>query len=317
MVGRLGERTLLLEAVRRLASEGASASVAIEAEPGMGKSLLLRSAMADAAGSPLSIIEITGDALKTRFPTTQSGRRWRDSSGGARCARSGTRHAGRHPDHDADRLGAVIGGVGDDGSAISFETRVEVTRRLTARLIATLTDGRPVLVGVDDAQWVDGATWELLSELWRTLPPSSWCSHIAPSSGNGRRDTHHLTLAPLGRADTAALIGDRFDSDAIPDDLVDAVWGRAEGHPLFTEEILRSMRDQGVVTVAGPERDVSFDKSRWEGGVLPESVAASIASRLERLEPHGTAGADGRQRARLCLRAASRGGDPSGWARHR
>ncbi len=160
-----------------------------------------------------------------------------------------------------------------------------VTRRLTARLFTVLTDGHPVLVAVDDAQWVDGATWELLMELSRTWPARVMLFAQRPVERDWPEGTHHLNLAPLGREDTAALIGDRLDSDSIPDDLVDAVWGRAGGHPLFTEEILRSMRDQGVVTVAGPERAASLDIGRWEGGSLPDSIAASIASRLERLEP--------------------------------
>ena len=249
MVGRLGERTLLHEAVRRLASEGASASVAIEAEPGMGKSRLAQVGHGGGGWVPrCRSSRSRATPSRTRFPTAPSGRRWRDSSGGAKMRSIG--HAACWATSPITTpIGSVpsLGGVGDDGSAISFETRVEVTRRLTARLIATLTDGRPVLVGVDDAQWVDGATWELLSELWRTLPAVVMVFAHRPVEREWPEGTHHLTLAPLGRADTAALIGDRFDSDAIPDDLVDAVWGRAEGHPLFTEEILRSMRDQGVV----------------------------------------------------------------------
>ncbi len=56
------------EAVRRLIYEGTSASVAIKAEPGMGKSLLLRSAVAEASGSSVPVIEMTGDALEDTVP---------------------------------------------------------------------------------------------------------------------------------------------------------------------------------------------------------------------------------------------------------
>jgi class 3 adenylate cyclase/tetratricopeptide (TPR) repeat protein len=286
VVGRLGERTLLREAVRRLASEAASGSVAIEAEPGMGKSVLLRTAVAEASESTVSIIEITGDALEDTVPYRAARPALERRLGRGQEALNQARALlGDVSRHEADLLAGVIGVAPGGDAAISFETRAAVTRRLTARLFAAMIEGRPVLLAIDDAQWVDGATWELLLEMSRTLPAAVMVFAHRPAEREWPEGTHHLTLAPLGREDTAALIGDRLDSDEIPDDLVAAVWGRAEGHPLFTEEILRSMRDQGAVTLTGPERAVSFDKDRWEGGALPESVAASIASRLERLHP--------------------------------
>ena len=61
--------------------------------------------------------------------------------------------------------------------------------------------------------------------------------------------THHLVLGPLSLAETETLLCRKLGVSRAPAEVIEFVYGRAEGHPLFTEELSVALRDAGLLSI--------------------------------------------------------------------
>ena len=122
-------------------------------------------------------------------------------------------------------------------------------------VLGRLGEWSPVALVVEDLHWADRSTRDLLAFLVRNLrrervlvvvsyrsdePGTDWLgSYLAVLDRSGR--AQRVELPRLDRAETVAqLVG--ILGAAPPFELVDAVFGRSEGNPLFTEELLGAIR---------------------------------------------------------------------------
>jgi len=110
----------------------------------------------------------------------------------------------------------------------------------------------PALAIIEDVQWIDPATRDLVTFLVRNvtterlvailtcrtddLPPGhpvlAWLSEIGRAPGSVRMD-----LTRLSRIDIFRQL-EAIEGGPVRDEVVDSVWHRSEGHPLFAEELL-------------------------------------------------------------------------------
>ena len=90
-----------------------------------------------------------------------------------------------------------------------------------------------------------------------------------------------MCLTSLPQQATGALIANLLGDDVAPE-IAARVEAAAEGNPLFIEETVRMLLDEGLIVRHGsrwePERDLA-------AVVLPPSIEALLAARLDRLEP--------------------------------
>ena len=132
---------------------------------------------------------------------------------------------------------------------------------------------RPLLLLVEDAHWADPSTLEvvrlLLRELRAGLVLLTWRSEFQPPSWTAVR-LHHLHLGRLGPADSADLVDRVAGGRPFPADLQAAVLERAEGVPLFLEELTRHVLDAGE------------DELDPQG--IPATLFDLVSSRLDRLD---------------------------------
>jgi tetratricopeptide (TPR) repeat protein len=147
----------------------------------------------------------------------------------------------------------------------------------------------------DDLHWGDPASVDLVGELFAVAEDTPilflWTMRPERESAAWRlkeraaRDYphlyHELTVAPLDTDACRLLLGALLPGARLPEALVAKVLDRAEGNPLFVEELVRAMEDQGVVRRDGDS--VAF------GGIedlrLPETVQGIVAARIDRLDP--------------------------------
>ena len=154
----------------------------------------------------------------------------------------------------------------------------------------------PVVLVIDDLQWAEPAVFDILDGLAERAEdaplllvsvarPQLLETH--PGWGGGRANAATITLDALSGEDTATLISRLLDVDDLPADLRARVVLRSEGNPLFCEEFLRMLIDEGRVERVG---------DRWRATAsaadvrVPESIHALLAARLDGL-------ADGERRA--------------------
>ena len=91
----------------------------------------------------------------------------------------------------------------------------------------------------------------------------------------------HLMLSPLSDTEVLTLVESLLHLERVPSELADLVLSRAEGNPLFVEEVLRTLIEGGILV----EEDGSW---RMTGPVLatqiPDTLHGVLAARLDRLD---------------------------------
>ncbi len=157
------------------------------------------------------------------------------------------------------------------------------------RLLETLALTRPLLVFFDDLHWAEPTFLRLiqyLGEHARDAPMLLVCSSRPELTQKfpplfDLPDARSIVLASLPQQATGALIANLLGDDVAPE-IAARVEAAAEGNPLFIEETVRMLVDEGLIARHGsrwePERDLAE-------AVLPPSIEALLAARLDRLEP--------------------------------
>ncbi|MGZ5294182.1 MAG: AAA family ATPase [Actinomycetota bacterium] len=184
----------------------------------------------------------------------------------------------------ADGLAAVTG-VGDD-SATMRETFWAVRR-----FLEVLSRERPLVVMLDDIHWAEPAFLDLIEYL------AGWCRDarilllclsrpevldLRPGWAAAEPGAETISLAPLTQPESEELIADLLG--ASPLDAVDSarIVEAAEGNPLFVEEMLRMLEDDGVLRRDDGGWRVAGDLS---GVAVPATIQALLSARLDRLGP--------------------------------
>lgn len=186
-------------------------------------------------------------------------------------------------------VGGPIRGLGVEGQ----EEQERLFRAITSFVeeIAAVT---PVALLLDDLQWADGSTMDLILHLARHTR-----AHRVLILGAYRdvdvfrghpleralRDLHRdgllqrISVQRLGREATAALVAANFGQEEVSSEFAELVYRHTEGNPFFTQEVLRALVDRG---------DIYRENDRWERRdvaelLVPESVRSVIAERLSRV----------------------------------
>ena len=159
------------------------------------------------------------------------------------------------------------------------------------RLFAAIAVERPAIVVFDDLQWAEPTLLDLiehLAEEGRDAPILLVCiarpeiMELRPAWGGGQLNATSVMLEALVPVAARRLLNDMVGEGTLPDVLLDRLVGTAEGNPLFLQELIAGLIDDGML-----RRGVHG----WEvqGGVddiaVPPTIAALMAARLDHLGP--------------------------------
>lgn len=167
--------------------------------------------------------------------------------------------------------------------------------RATVEILEALVAVEPVVLFFEDLHWADEASLDVVTELLRLTDRSSlvlvlafrprhdegsWRVHETAARDHPHRYTN-VALLPLEYEQTRELVAGLLAIDALPDEVRNLILTRADGNPLFVEEIIRSMMDDGLIV---------FEGDRWvaHGDLVnvtfPATVEALLTARLDRLD---------------------------------
>jgi len=201
-------------------------------------------------------------------------------------------------DQAREKLLALLPDVGDANlvvtrlaGAIGLDdvlARPEEIAWAVRRLLETLAVERPVVVILDDLHWAEPTFLRLVQYLGEHTHGATLlvCSSRPDLTEKfpplfALPDVTSIALESLPDQACSVLIANLLGDDIAPE-IAARVEEAAEGNPLFIEETVRMLLDEGLIVRHG---------SRWEPArdltqvVLPPSIEALLAARLDRLAP--------------------------------
>jgi DNA-binding CsgD family transcriptional regulator len=264
LVGRDSEMALLTGLIGE-AAKGRGNSVLIEGEPGIGKSALVRAAVAEAPEAGCQVFWGAGDELGQALPLLPflDGLRVREPSANP-------------------RRNTIVGLLRGE---VTADRGTDVPAVLAEQLLALVAEQcavRPTILVIDDLQWADQASitlWRrlarsarqvplLLVGTMRPVPQRDDVLALRRAAGDAvRLQLTGLTGAAVADL-VAALAGGRPDGNLL------RLANGAAGNPLYVTELVAALaRSSGLtITEAGAAALAS--------GSAPGSLSAAIADRL-------------------------------------
>jgi class 3 adenylate cyclase/tetratricopeptide (TPR) repeat protein len=181
-----------------------------------------------------------------------------------------------------DPAGATAGSSGD----MAAEREVRFDAWLTA--LDALVAGRATWL-VEDVHWAGGDLLAFVDHAGHATHATHGERLIVATARPSLLETapewcagaERLDLAPLPATDAAQLVT-ALIGDALPPELVAAVVERADGTPLFIEELLRTWASVGTLVRDGTAWRLAVQP---ESVVLPQTVQAIYAAQLDDLPP--------------------------------
>jgi class 3 adenylate cyclase/tetratricopeptide (TPR) repeat protein len=182
----------------------------------------------------------------------------------------------------AGRLGEILGF--GEGLAAAEETPWAIRR-----FLEILAAQRPLVAVWEDIHWAEPAFLDCVNHVvdWSRDAPILMLCTARPEFldrrsdwGGGKLNASTLLLRPLDPKDSAELIANLLGGAGLADEALDRVTEAAGGNPLFVEQLLSMLIDDGVLVRQNGGWTALDDLSSVS---VPPSVAALLAARLERL----------------------------------
>jgi class 3 adenylate cyclase/tetratricopeptide (TPR) repeat protein len=285
LVGRGGELGVLREAFERAVAQRRCRVVTILGEAGVGKSRLMR-----------EFVTVIGDRARVLH---------------GRCLPYGegitywpvaevVRQAAAISEHDAllSARSKLIALLPDDGDRAAIARAVASVLGLDdapaqaaeigwalRRMLGALAAHWPLVLVFDDLQWAQERLLDLIEELAEreiTEPMLVACMtrpeliHARPSLVQDSGPVTTLSLEPLSADDSARLVAEMLNDKVASAGSIARITSAAEGNPLFVEELVAMLVEEGHLVRAAGESGLA-------DVTIPPTLEALLSARLDRL----------------------------------
>jgi len=288
MVGRVKELDLLRRALERVRGDRTSHLFTLLGPAGVGKSRLVREFL-DGAGNATILRgrclsygdAITYHALREIVHQGAGISEGEDAATAVKVLTATLAEA-----EDGDQIARLVGGLLGWSDPTSAEDGSYAVRKYFEHLARE----RPLIVVFDDIHWAEPLLLDLveqLAELTRDAPLLILCvarpelHEIRPGWGGGTLNATSILLEPLTGDDSGALLDNLLGEADLPPAARDRILAAAEGNPLFVEEMIGMLVDDGLLR---------FSDGAWQAVsdladlTVPPTIQLLLAARLDRLE---------------------------------
>ncbi len=296
-VGREGEVDLLMRRWEE-AKEGDGQVVLVWGEPGIGKSRISETFHERVAREPHAFVLFQCSPFHVNSALHPFIEQLERSIG------LETEH---DPEARLDRLEAFLAPYGDEigdrpallAALLSLPTQrfvplqmspqkqKERTIEVLVEQVTRLAGIEPVLVVFEDAHWIDPTTLEAIDRLvaavaeLRMLLVVTFRPEFAPPWGSHAHVSAH-SLHRLGRRVSSMLVQNVTGEKSLPDELVRQIVAKADGVPLFIEELTKAVLESDMLVDAGRRYELS---GAVDTMTVPDTLHDSLMARLGRLIP--------------------------------
>ena len=166
-------------------------------------------------------------------------------------------------------------------------------------VIVRNSHSKPLMLFIDDLQWADSGTLQLLVFIARNITNnrvmlcSAYRTDELDAEGKplpfyeqfkqtARAIPHHtITLERMSQEEISQMINSILGIKDVPAKFVNKLYGESEGNPFFVEEVLRSLMDEGIILRHGHIWDAGVDLSSIR---IPNTIKDVITHRIARLD---------------------------------
>ncbi|HUF55831.1 MAG TPA: AAA family ATPase, partial [Thermohalobaculum sp.] len=277
---------------------GSGQAVLIGGEAGIGKSRLVETALARAAGDKPNVLRLQCQThhRNTAFaPVIEeldrrvSGRdRLREPEARLKAVR---RVLGPElgADDTAVTLTAQLLGISTEALpklGLTPQQQRARTQDLMVQILQQLPARRPLVLIIEDCHWIDASSGELLTQAVAAIEevPVLLLATGRPEFRPDWIDQPHVVALSLGRLDRseAQIIVANVAGKPLPDEVVDQILSRTDGVPLFVEELTKTVLESGQLEDDGDRYVLRAELPRL---AVPETLRDSLTARLDRLGP--------------------------------
>ena len=293
LVGREHELRLLNDAYARTRGERACQLLTVLGPAGVGKSRLI----AEAAARFEAAMVVSGRCLSygdgiTFWPLIEILRATADIREGDPGPLAQHKLAalleGEMDERGAARIASILTaviGLREDAP------RVEESFWAVRRLFDSISRRRPLVVVFEDVHWAEPTLLDLIEhviDMTRDAALLIVCVarpellETRPSWGGNRRNATLVHIEPLSPTATAQLIHNLSPRQALPSEVSERVTAASEGFPLFVEEMIAILLDEGLVE---KDRETQAASGHLASPSVPPTIRALLAARLDGLPP--------------------------------
>ncbi|MBK8932284.1 MAG: AAA family ATPase [Chloroflexi bacterium] len=314
MVGRATERQQLAEALDRLAN-GRSNTVIVEGQAGIGKSRLAQELLDLIEPEITPVVVGSGDAVQQSAPYHA----WRPIFEQLFVQHSDS----PAPNQETPMLERIREGLDPAlhdllpllkvvlrlelpettlTAQLTGEARQDNTHRLLVGLLKSVVRQpdtavtRPLVLIIEDAHWLDSASWLLLRRVHQQIDPLLLVLVARPFSETDMTPTLYADLAALSTTKRLVLdllpvpaveelICQRLGVRSLPTAVTHLIHAKAEGHPFFSEEMAYALRDAGLVQIKDGECHLAANIDAFNALDFPNTIQGVITSRIDKLLP--------------------------------
>lgn len=301
LVGREWELSALT-AMLDQAADGQGRVVGLVGAPGIGKSRLAAELAAEAEGRGFDVHWVVCESHASDVPFHVVADLLRAGTDVRGLDDAAARALVRERNLDADPEDLLLFddllGIADPAVPLPDIDPDARRRRVTALVWqALLARETPAIFLIEDVHWIDQVSESMLADFAAVIPQSRALAVFAyRPEYDGLLDRvpggQSISLAPLGIPSSILLAEELVGTDPSVAEVLSTIISRARGNPLFTEEIVRDLAEQGVLT---GERGSYRCTNKIRDISVPSTLQATIAARIDRLSGE----------AKRCLGAAA------------
>jgi class 3 adenylate cyclase/tetratricopeptide (TPR) repeat protein len=187
---------------------------------------------------------------------------------------------------DAERIAAIVGGLlGIEGSPTAPDEIFWAIRKT----FEALARARSLVLVFDDVHWGEPTFLDLIDHMadWTRDAPillivmaRAELLERRPAWGGGKRWVTTMSLEPLSEVESEELVASLLGRAELPAELRVQISHAAEGNPLFVEELLGKLIDDGFLVTAGDGWSALGDLRQL---TIPPTIQALLAARLDGL----------------------------------
>ena len=291
MVGRSRERRRLHDAFEQAAGDGSCQLFTILGAAGVGKSRLVQEFLEDLDEE---VLVARGRCLPygegiTFWPVLEAvrdvaGLDDADTTDEARARLATLTEREPDPELVAQRLVEIMGLT---EATVSVDEGFGAVRAFFECLAAR----QALVVVFDDVHWGEETFLDLVEHLvgWsRGAPILLLCMarpelvDARPSWSGGKLNATTVLLEPLSEDECAELVANLVGEESVADEVQHRIAGAAEGNPLFVEEVLSMLIDDGVLVREDGHWAATRDLTSFP---VPRTIQALLEARLDQLSP--------------------------------